>query len=500
MYPGKKKVVLFYPKTDAGNIVRFMPLALLKLGSQLRGAGYDVITIDERFDKDYAGRLAGHLDGALFFGVSVMTGYQIRGALQASAAVKKIKNDLPIVWGGWHPSILPEETLKNEHIDIAVRGQGEETVVHLARALESKENLSGIEGISYKEKNKISSNNPRSFQDINQFYPLKPDILDMERYITPSPLGTRTIFWNSSQGCPYRCGFCCTPAVYKRMWSGLKASTLVKQLELLVKDFKINTVIFAEDNFLVDIKRVEELMRELIEKRLSIKWATDVRIDKVNQFSDEFLTLFKKSGCAKFFVGAESGDPDILNLIDKKIRVEDTRKMAAKLAHHKIISEFFLIVGFPQNPERDLKATLDLIKDLKSRYPDHEFTVVLFTPYPGTPLMELAVKKGLRVPKKLEEWVNWNVLSVNTPWVDKKYLNKSNMFAKYLYPLAFPSSALKEKFKRRGKGLPYRVLHRIASFRVSREFFALPVEWELLKWFHSLKTRFGWFRNVESFR
>jgi radical SAM superfamily enzyme YgiQ (UPF0313 family) len=491
---------LFYPKNDEKNATKFLPLSILKIASQLKSAGFDVISIDERLEGNYKNKLIGYLDKAICVGVSVMTGYQIRGGLEASSLVKKVNNGVPVVWGGWHPSLLPEETLENENIDIVVKGQGEITICELAKALKDKKGLADIQGILFKKDKKVIANKSREFNDINSFYPVRYDVLEIDRYITKSPIGERSIFWSSSQGCPYPCGFCCTPAVYCRKWSGLSPEALLGQLKKIIGDYKVDSVIFAEDNFLVDVKRIEKLCRGIIENNLKFKWATDVRIDKVNRFSDEFVGLLKASGCFKLFVGAESGDQDTLDLIDKKIRLEDTYKMAEKLDKHKIISEFFLMVGFPKNPSKDLERTLELIKKVKEPYPDHQFTAFLYTPYPGTPLMPLAVKHGLKIPEKLEDWVGWNVLSVHTPWVDKKYLDKVNRYTKCFYPLAFPSVSLKARFNRKIRGFPYRVLHAIARFRVKNNFFYFPLEWKLLKFFHALQMKFNLFAGVESFR
>ena len=496
----KNTIALFYPKTEKESVNKNLPFAILKLGSELKGEGYDLAIIDERFEEQYQHRLSEVLDKAICFGVSVMTGYQIQSGLSASEFVRKINKNVPIVWGGWHPSILPRETLENANIDIVVMGQGERTLCELAGTLKKGGPLEGIDGLSYKKGGSIVINKRREPQDVNTLHPLRFDVLDIERYIFRSALGNRSIFWNSSQGCPYGCGFCSTPAVYHRRWTGLKAETLIGQLSTLVDKYKIDSVTFAEDNFFVDIKRVETLCELLIINKIKLKWASDVRVDKIIHFSDDMMRLLKESGCVKLYVGAESGDQDVLTLINKMIRVEDTYKAAEMLDKYKIISEFFVIVGFPNAPKKDLAKTLELIKGIKSRYPDHQFSTYIYTPYPGTPLLGLAVEHGLKIPDKLEDWVRWNILSINTPWVDEKYLDTVNMYSKGYYPLAFPSPALKKKFNENLLGLVYLILHKLSLFRVNNNFFIFPVEWKLVKAFNGIRTRYGIFKEMESFR
>ena len=500
----KNSVVLFYPKTEKENVRIDIPLAPLKIGSQLKGAGYDVVIIDERFEEEYEKHLEDVIGSALFFGVSVMTGYQIYGALKASSFVRKNARGTSIVWGGWHPSVLPEETLKNDSIDVVVKGQGEITACELAKALKDGKDLKEVDGISYKKNGKIVSNKDRAFQDLNDFYPVRFDMLDFKKHIYRSPLGNigeRSIYWNTSQGCPYACGFCSTHTIFCRKWSGLNADQVLKEIGILVRDHNVDGITFTEDNFFVDVKRVERICRGLVDNKIKIKWATDVRIDQINHFSEELMGLLKDSGCSKLYVGAESGDQDVLDLVDKHIKTDDIYKTAERLNKYKIISEFFMIVGFPLDPEKDLRNSLELVRNIKSRYPDHQFTPFLYTPYPGTPLMETALKHGLRIPDKLEAWTDWSVLTVNTPWVDKAYYDKAKMFLKCIYPLAFPSSLLEEKFKKGFTGLLYSTLHRIEKFRLENDFLLFPIEWKLMKLFYyGLMVRLNLFKNLDSFR
>jgi len=496
----KNTVILFYPKTEPENINKNIPLSILKVGSEISGAGYRVIVIDERFDREYENALLAALPDAVCFGASVMTGYQIKSALKASALVKKTMPEVPVVWGGWHPSILPEETLVSENIDAVIRGQGERTFSLYLNAVKSGKPLGGIEGLTYKENGAMISNSPRSLEDVNKLKPVNFELIDLEKYIFESPLGERTIFWNSSQGCPYLCGFCSTPAVFCRRWSGLNAEELLRQTKILADKYRIDGITFADDNFFVDVKRIEAFCRGIINLGLKIKWATDVRVDQINRFTDSLMGLLRESGCAKLYIGAESGDDEVLGLIDKKITAEDTYRSAEKLAKFGIISEFFMIVGFPVNPEKDLKESLEMIKKIKADFPDHQFTPFLYTPYPGTPLIGLAVQKGLKIPSSLEGWSDWSILSVNTPWVNARYLDKVNMFSKCVYPLAFPSSSLRARFTEFPSGFFYSVLHKLEKYRVDRGFFNFMLEWHMIKLFYKIKIRFNLFRSIASFR
>ena len=127
----RQKVVLYNPQA----VFYTMPLALLAIGSALDPAKYDVRIVDGRLEQDPIAAVLAEIDNALCLGITVLTGAPIRDALQVSRAVKARRPDLPVIWGGWHPSLFPEETLDEPSIDITVQGQGEETFVELVDRL-----------------------------------------------------------------------------------------------------------------------------------------------------------------------------------------------------------------------------------------------------------------------------------------------------------------------------------------------------------------------------
>jgi len=498
----KNLVILFYPKTEPDNIYRNLPVAMLKLASGVTAHGFRVKVIDSRIEKNYVSALNELLPQAVCFGVSVITGYQIFHGLRASEIVKQRFPDLPVIWGGWHPSLLSEETIQNNCIDIVARGQGERTLIELINSLQNNLPLEEVKGIIYKNKNgEIVSNPQRPFEDINNFAAINFNSLDLNKYIHQTPLGKRTIFWNTSQGCFYSCGFCCSPAMYGKHWSGLKVERILAEIETLIKDFGIDSIVFCEDNFFTDNLRVSKLCQGLLNRNMRLKWSTDGRIDRVVGFSDDYLSLLKESGCEKIFLGAESGDQDVLNLIDKKIRVKDTFAAAVLLNHHNIIAEFFVMAGFFLNPEKDLRDTIRMVGEIKRRFPNHQATPTLYTPYPGTALFDLAKKKGFSAPAKLKDWVNWNIQTPTVPWVDKKYHNKFNMLVKFYLPLAYPSGILRTNIKTSRLGFLYKIMHKIAKFRVEKDIWLFPVEWYLVKnLYYRIILRKEIFKNIFALR
>ncbi len=135
------KVILFYPPYDGPPLSA--PLCLLTLAATLREAGFEAVVIDAAIEPDYKRRILREASSALCLGISVLTGPMIRGAIEVSEAIKEQYPTLPVVFGGWHPSLLPAETLNEPLVDAVVRGQGEITLLQLAEALQRRHTARG---------------------------------------------------------------------------------------------------------------------------------------------------------------------------------------------------------------------------------------------------------------------------------------------------------------------------------------------------------------------
>src|SRR5208337_4842813 len=135
----KDKVILIYPPYTGPPLGA--PLCLLSLASPLLEAGFRVSLIDGAIHSELESTVVRELDGALCLGISVLTGPMIGSAIRVSRMVRRVKPDLPIVFGGWHPSLLPDQTLHPDFVDVVVRGQGELTLVELAQRLTEGKSL-----------------------------------------------------------------------------------------------------------------------------------------------------------------------------------------------------------------------------------------------------------------------------------------------------------------------------------------------------------------------
>src|SRR5262249_35331015 len=152
----KNRAVLFFPPYTGTALGP--PMSLLSLAAPLEEAGYEVRLIDAAIEPNYLQRIADEIKEACCFGVSLLTGPMILPALEASELVRRLSPGLPLVFGGWHPTLLPDQTLRDDCVDVIVRGQGERTFVELVRSLEKGDSLAGVTGVSFKDGRRVVHN------------------------------------------------------------------------------------------------------------------------------------------------------------------------------------------------------------------------------------------------------------------------------------------------------------------------------------------------------
>src|SRR3954451_2318122 len=151
-----RKVLLYSPPYRSRALGP--PAGLLSLAASLREAGYLPRIIDGKIEADCKNKIAAELDGCCCFGISLLTGPMIRDAIEIGKMVKRLRPDLPIVLGGWHPSLASAQTLQEDFADIVVRHQGDLTITEILRRLESGQSLDMVAGCWFKCGGRIVQN------------------------------------------------------------------------------------------------------------------------------------------------------------------------------------------------------------------------------------------------------------------------------------------------------------------------------------------------------
>ncbi len=462
----RTKVVLYNPRA----VFFTMPLALLAIGSELDPDRYEVVIVDGRLEADPEQAVLAHLEGALCLGITVLTGAPISDALRVSRIAKRARPDLPVVWGGWHPSMFARECLQEPSVDVTVRGQGEQTFLEIVRRLEERRSLEGCPGCTVRlADGSIHDNPPRALAPVDQFRAHDYGLISVPRYFELK--GKRQLDYISSQGCNFRCAFCSDPFVYGRKWVGLEPTRMALRLKQLWDQYRFDDVNFQDETFVTRPRRVQELADRMVESGMKISWAATMRADQGVRLPDAVWERCKESGLRRLLVGVESGSDEMLLRIRKDIKIEQVFRTAERMLRYGIAGHFPFIVGFPEESDASIQATLDCAKRLRSLSADFLTPIYYFKPYPGSELVMEVVERGFRLPETLEAWSTFDyVAGLPGPWVTPEKFRLIERF-KFFQELAWKRASHRKT-----------LLQQLARYRCRRDEYRWPVEMLLSRW------------------
>jgi radical SAM superfamily enzyme YgiQ (UPF0313 family) len=459
----KPRVVLYNPIAD----FHTMPLALLAIGSHLDRERYEPVIVDGRLERDPVERVLRAADGAVCVGVTVLSGEPIRDAVRVSRAVKGRYPALPVIWGGWHPSMFGADCLEEPSVTATVQAQGEITFAEIVDRLARGEGLAGCAGCTYRATDGSAVGNaPRPLADVNALRPHDYTMIDVARYYQLK--GKAQFDYITSQGCRFRCAFCADPFVYERRWVGLEPARVGAELAAWWQRHGFQDVNFQDETFFTSAPRVVAIAEEFLRRALPFTWAATMRADQCSRLSDEALTLCKRSGLRRVLVGVESGSPTMLERIKKDITVDQVLETAARCLALGIKVRFPFIVGFPDEDDASVAATLALVKRLRAMSPEFETQIFYFKPYPGSSITQEAVARGYQLPRTLEEWSAFDYVGSKGPWVSDQKYRRVERF-KFYERLAWDRVP---RWKR--------PLQAVARWRCRRDAYGLPIEKLLL--------------------
>jgi len=441
----KPAILLYNPPAtfNEEKWIRPLPLNLLSICSLIKQEDFDISITQELPQRAYK-QFESNLDSAICLGISCMTGIQIFHGLKLAKMIRTEKPDMPIIWGGYHPTAIPEQTLQNELVDVVVRGYGEITFSELIERLVNKQSFEDIQGISFKRNGRVVNTPCRPIPNLNDLPPLPYHLYDVEQFFRKT--GTRTLHYISSRGCPHRCGFCADYVIYKRRWNALSAERVLADLERLKKVYRYDSVRFYDSNLFVNENRIRRISEGVIEKKLDFKWLQcngDAFV--LARYNSDTFRIMNKAGVTNILLGVESGYPPALACIQKAATVEDNLKTVKLLHENNINIGFSFMFGFPYDlpPDRlekehkkELIETMKTIAEFSDNFLEGDYYLLfLFTPYPGVQLFPRYKELGYIPPDSFEGWSKVNLNEADScPWVAKCLLRlyrqclKSNWF------------------------------------------------------------------------
>ena len=457
------KVVLFYPPYEGPPLGA--PLSLLALAGPLLEAGFQVKLVDNLLEPNYQDAILREVENAVCLGISVLTGPHIGAAIRVATAVKKRHPSVPIVFGGWHPTLATEQTLREGFVDAIVRGQGEITFLELVQRIARRQEWTGVLGLSYKQGDKVHHEPERPVVNINDLTPPAYHLADPGVYAKTS--GIRQLAYTTSVGCPYQCNYCTDQVFYKRRFNAYRPERVVADLADLVPRYNIQHVPLFDSNFLVDRKRAVAIARGIISSGVKFRWDFQTSTDFLATMTDAEVCLLAESGVHHIGFGTESASQQVLYLMNKRFQhveqmVETARK--AELAGIHIV--FNIILGYPGETEADRQQTFRFMSDIARQYWNITFSPNVFTPYPGIPIWPQLKMMGVREPQSLAEWETLALGRNVLPWLQGEDLRRLQRSLEYFL--------LNNQIRKASKQVPW-------LRRGVRRALGVPIRWRIRK-------------------
>jgi len=360
----------------------YPPLGLGYVAAALVGKGHEVKIFDYGLDPEaqVPDMVEEVLDwGPQMIGITTWTHlYDVCCAL--SEEFKGRRPEVPIVMGGPHVTIFPQETLEEvPSVDFTIFGEGEDTIVELARAFENQGDYESITGLAWRNGKKVVKNPMRGINRDLDRYPFPDrDLLEIDKYPLRADNGERMTTMITSRGCPYGCTYC-FKGLFGRRYLMTSIDRVLEEIRLIQQKYDIHNIYFVDDLFVVKRDRLRQFCEELKRQNVKIKWQCLVRVDRLDE--DDYRKM-AEAGCYEVHYGIETADPLIMEMVDKQTTPDQVRK-AVTWAHNAAIrTKGYFMVGLPGDTEETIHETIEFAASL----PLDLAMFSLTTPFPGTKL------------------------------------------------------------------------------------------------------------------
>ena len=372
-----------------------IPHGLLSIGTVLQEKGFDALVYNADYENrsdylDQVGRFRKYeqyletygntnhyiweetVDTILSLGPShvgfTMSTATFRAVSILAEKIKQQASEVTIIVGGVHPTIALVETMTNKDFDFAIVGEGEEALVKF---------LSGhlhqsINGLAYRERGIINYIPKLPIEDLDSL-----PVPNRELIVNPHE---NTEFGHiiTGRGCPYACTYCASPVIWGRHQARLRSvDNVMFEIQDICDRYPGSPIYFDDDTFTFNETRVRELCQWIIRDYPGIKWQCHTRADCINLSLAEAM---KAAGCTTIKIGVESGSDKILRSIRKRVTKDGIRYAAEAIKESGISLTVFLMAGFPDETDDDLKETIAFARELKANY----YNLSIVTPYYGT--------------------------------------------------------------------------------------------------------------------
>ena len=386
----------------------------------------------------------GSADPVTCVAMTVMPGPQLVAAVPIAKGLKGRFPGVPIVWGGYFPTLWPRPVLHAPYVDWVVRGQGERTFLDLLGVFAGRKEAGDVAGLAWSDGGSERINPERPWVGPDAFPDPPYRRIDVPTYLHPTALGSRNAVHQASIGCPYTCNFCGVIGAFGSLEKFAAPARTEAVLSTLVKEHGVDAVHFYDNNFFLREDHARDLCDRL--SALGLRWWCEARIDVMNRFSDATWEAIRRAGCSMVFFGAESGSDEALRKMSKNLTTADTLALAERAGAFGIVPEFSFVFGDPDDPEGETEKTIAFIRKLRSVNPAMRLITYFYTPTPQRRGTYGNVDPLSGTPATLEEWiepewVGWMTHeSPLVPWLTPALRARVEEFARDFDGVILPST------------------------------------------------------------
>lgn len=343
-------------------------------------------------------------------GISCLFSSRFSNVLKTARLVKNIDKDIRVICGGIHPTIMPNDVLKNSAIDFVAIGEAEQTILDFVNG----KPYESIDGFAYVSQGNIHINKKTCFiQDLDSLpFPAR-HLFPVKEYFKTKRLGPLEYFEKrfdihnthrnsviTSRGCPNDCTFCSIHCTWGYKWRPRSPENVVAELEQMHDEYKVKEVSFDDDNLAFNKKRILEICGLMVKERLDLRWDTPNGIS-VNTLDREVLTAMKKSGCYSLNLAIESGDQHILrDIMHKPVNLERAKAVVNTCKEVGIRAFAYFVLGMPGETSETMRNSLEFAKSV----PLDEIGITIATPFPNTKLYDDCLREGYIQPFNYENY------------------------------------------------------------------------------------------------
>jgi radical SAM superfamily enzyme YgiQ (UPF0313 family) len=485
------KVLLFNPKSAVAK--HRIPNSILNIAASVEGK-FEWIIVDGNCESDPWQKIKSFLDSGeyRYVGITVMPGPQTKQAIPFSKMIKDQYPGVYIIWGGYFPTNHYRVILESGHVDFVINGPGDHAFPALLDALENDKPYELIRNLIFRSGRTVIKNTKEELIEQDELPPLPYDKLDHlyaidKYYLGKTFLGTKTLAYHSSIGCPFTCSFCAVVPTYEARWKAKSAQHVYNDIKYIKDKWGANAIEFHDNNFFVSEKRTVEFSKLIRPEKMN--WWGMARIDTMDRFSDNSLSLLRDAGCRIIFFGAESGSDAVLKQLDKggTQTGEQIIRFAARMKEFDIVPEYSFVLGTPAETEEkvmeQIEFDINFIKKVKSANPRTEIVLYTYSPVPaeGSELYEQVRNAGFHFPEKLEDWVTpqWEKFDLRknplTPWLTPAMIDKIRNFETVLNGYYPTVSDIRLNQTKKA------MMRMVAGLRYRTGFYRFPYEIKLLQ-------------------